>query len=263
MRTLLTKTLYDKRWFISGWSLALFILGILIMAFYPSIKDTNAFEQLAGSLPDQLKGFVGDPSSFASITNYVAVQLYQLQAPIFVMIMALVLAQSLTVTQEEKGTMRTLLTTPLSRSQVVIQQWFAGVIVSIIAVIFTALGALAGLASVGESVPIDFMFHLNALLLLLAVTAFSIPFAIGHATGKRAPTMIIGVLIVAGSYLLSTFSQSVEWLKSWDILSLLHYYDVEALSKNELNVGGIWTLLLLTIAMILVAILFFRKRDVE
>lgn len=263
MRSLFTKTLYDKRWFIAGWSFTLFILGILIMAFYPSIKDTNAFEQLAGSVPDQFKGFVGDPSSFASITNYVAVQLYQLQAPLFIMIMTLVLAQNLTVSQEEKGTLRTLLGTPLSRSRIVMEHWLAGCVIAVVVVIFTMIGALAGLASVGESVGFDLILKLNLMLLLLAITAFSIPYAIGYATGKRVPTMIAGIFVVGGSYLLSTFSASVEWLKNWDVISLLHYYDVKALTEGEFNRGGIWTLLLLTVLAILVAVLFFRRRDVE
>jgi ABC-2 type transport system permease protein len=97
---------------------------------------------------------------------------------------------------------------------------------------------------------------------LFGVVAFSIPYAVGAATGKRGVTMTIGLIITFGSFLLSTFAKSVDWLTAWDKLSLLHYYDTHSLVLGSFNRADLWLLSLLMLLVLLIATLVFRHRDI-
>jgi len=263
MRTLLSKTLYDKRWFILGWSLVIVFTVVLTIAFYPSFSQGDTFEKLSQSAPGQLKGFIGDEASFHTIQGYVAEQLYNFRIPLMLLIMALVLAQGLTVSDEEKGTLRTLTALPLSRSRILWEKWLAGIIIfAIVILIAVVSGYVTGLA-INESLPLDFSWKIAVISLLFATAAFSIMYAIGIATGSRALTLTIGLVAIMSGFILTTFGMSVDWLKDWQPLSLMHYADTESIVKNNsFDRLNLWILAALSALAQLIAVVLFRRRDI-
>lgn len=263
MRTLITKTLYDKRWFTLGWAAVMFFMVFLVMSFFPSFSQSGTFDKLAESVPDALKVFLGDPESFHTIKGYLATQLYDIRVPLLLMIMALVLAQGLAGSEEEKGSLRTLLTTPLSRSRIVWERWLAGVIICAVMIATTVIGAYVGAAVIGEPVPSDMIWRLAVLSWLFAVAAFSITYAAGTATGKRGLMMTVGLTVTFGSFIISSFTKSVEWLEPFKYASLLNYYDTNSIRDGAFNIADIWLLLALIAIFMLVAQLLFRRRDVS
>ena len=263
MRTLLTKTLYDKRWFIIGWCAVMFFMIFLVMAVYPSLKQTDAFDKLAATVPDQLKALIGDADSFRTLKGYIATQLYDIRVPLLLMIMSLVLAQGLAGSEEEKGSLRTLLTTPLSRTRVLWERWGAGVIIVTVMILVTVIGAYIGAAVINESVPTDMIWRLGFMSWLFGVTPFTITYAVGPATGKRGLMMAVGLTVTFGSFLISSFSKNVDWLDPFKYVSLLNYYDTSTIKDGTFNVGDIWILVLLTLVCMCIAQLCFRRRDVS
>jgi len=262
MRTLLSKTLYDKRWFILGWSLILvFTIGFTV-AFYPSFTEGGTFEQLSKTVPSQLQGFIGDEQSFGTIQGYIAEQLYNFRVPIMVMIMALILAQGLTVSEEERGTLRTLASLPLSRTRILWERWIAGVIIFAIVTLLGVLTAWLSSLGVNESLSFDFLWQTTALSWLFGIAAFSLMYAVGTATGSRAVTMTAGLIIIMGGFILTTFGASVDWLKDWQILSLMHYANTDSILKGSLDRLNVWILLLLSALSMLIATILFRRRDI-
>ena len=98
MKSILLRTLYDKRWFLVGWSTALSLMSILMIAMYPSLHE--GMRSIAASMPEALQGLVGDLSLFAHLDTYLSSQLYDIRIPLFLMIMSVVLAQSISVGSE-------------------------------------------------------------------------------------------------------------------------------------------------------------------
>ena len=264
MRTLLSKTLYDKRWFTLGWSLVIVFTVVLTIAFYPSFSQGDTFEKLSQSAPGQLKGFIGDEASFHTIQGYTAEQLYNFRIPLMLLIMALVLAQGLTVSDEEKGTLRTLAALPLSRSRILWEKWLAGIIIFTITIVVAVLsGYITGLA-INETVSLDFSWKIAVVSWLFALAAFSIMYAIGAASGSRSLTLTIGLIIIMGGFILTTFGTSVDWLKDWQPLSLMHYADTASIVKNNsLDRLNLWVLAALGALSQLVAVVLFRRRDIS
>lgn len=262
MRTLLTKTLYDKRWFTFGWVLLILFTSVFTVIFYPSLTQGNTFEELSKTVPEQLKGFIGDQASFHSITGYIAEQLYNIRIPLMLMIMALVLAQSLTVNDEERGTLRTLNALPLSRTRILWERWLAGATIFGIVCLMGIIAIWISGLTINESIPFDFCWRIFTLSWLFGVTAFTIMYAVGAASGSRGLTMTVGLIITMGGFILTTFGPSVDWLRSWEMLSLMHYSDTHSILKGGLDVANMWLMVLLTTLSLLISTILFRRRDI-
>lgn len=262
MKTLFGRTIYEKRWFLAGWSLAFSVMTVLILMFYPSFSDGGGFDEVAKSLPSQLQGFIGDPDVFKTVSGYIASQVYDVRMSLMLIIMTLVLATGLTVKEEENGDLRTTTMTSLSRTRIVLEKFAAAVCIIIGLNLITSLSIYIGLISLGETSPHQLIWQLFALSCLFGATAFAIPYSIALATGKRSITMVIGLIVAIGSYILSTFARSVDWLKNWDKVSLIHYFNTASVREGSFNGTDALMLLLIGFTLLALAIVAFRSRDI-
>lgn len=263
MYNLLTKTLYDKRAFIIGWSIGLILLGFLMMIFYPAFHQDNGLDQLVKSLPPAFQGLVGDLNNLKQLPSYLGSQLFEVRIPIFVSILSIILAVGLTVGEEEKGQLRTLLALPLSRSRILLTKWLAIVAISLITTLAVIVGVKLGLVVIHESLAIDVLVRVGAMTWLLTACLGTIVFGIGIATGSRGVTMGFGVLIAVGSFILTTFAKSVDWLQPYEKASLLHYFPATTIAKTEINLIDAVVYGAIIAVMLVVSIIFFRRRDVR
>lgn len=263
MYNLLTKTLYDKRAFIIGWSIGLIFLGFLMMIFYPAFHQDNGLDQLVKSLPPAFQGLVGDLNNLKQLPSYLGSQLFEVRIPIFVSILSIILAVGLTVGEEEKGQLRTLLALPLSRSRILLTKWLAIVAISLITTLAVIVGVKLGLVVIHESLAIDVLLRVGAMTWLLTACLGTIVFGIGIATGSRGVTMGFGVLIAVGSFILTTFAKSVDWLQPYEKVSLLHYFPATTIAKTEINLIDAVVYGAIIAVMLVISIIFFRRRDVR
>lgn len=262
MRTLMTRTLYEKRWFIAGWSVVFGVMSTLVLMFYPSFSDNGGFAEVAKTMPSQLRGLIGDPDIFSTIEGFIALQVYDVRMSLLLIISMLVLATSLTVREEESGDLRTISITKLSRTRVVFEKFAAAVIIVLVLNLAAVVGIYIGLVSLSETMPHEMLWKLFALSCLFGVTAFTIPFSIALATGRRAITMFVGLFVAIGSYILTTFARSVDWLKDWEPLSLMHYYDTGSIRHGAFDSLDAIVLGLIIVIALVVATALFRSRDI-
>ncbi|HEX4662218.1 MAG TPA: ABC transporter permease subunit [Candidatus Saccharimonadales bacterium] len=266
MHSLLAKTIYDKRWFMLGWGIALGFVAMITLTFYPSISHGDALEQLTKSLPSQLqavKGLVGDPASFKTVSGYLSTQVFEIRIPLMILIAAVILAQGMTVAEEEKGTLRTLLATKLSRGRIVLEKWLAAVIITGIISLILVIATYLGLLFIGEGFSQQqLIWQLGLMTWLSGIAGVSLVFALGFASGLRSVTFTLSIVFVIGSFILTTFAKTVDWLTPYDNFSLLHYYDASGVAKNGLDATNITVLLLISLGSLAIATLLFRNRDV-
>lgn len=263
MRNLFVKTLYDKRAFMLGWSIGLAVMGYLMLIFYPAFSQDSSLDALVKNLPPALQGLVGDLANLKQLPNYLGSQLYEVRIPIFISILAIILALSLTVSEEEKGQLRTLLALPLSRIRIFFEKWFAVVVICTVAVAATAGGVVVGLLTINESLDWNVLVRLSIMMWLLTVCLATIVFSVGLATGKRSIAMTIGLIVAVGSFLLTTFAKSVDWLQTYEPASLLHYFPAVDIAATGINLTDVGVFVGLTILFILTGVVLFRRRDVQ
>lgn len=259
MRSIFLRTLYDKRWFTLGWSLALSLMAVLMIAMFPSLHE--GMKSIAASMPPALQGLVGDISMFGHIDTYLSSQLYDIRIPLFLMIMAVVLAQSLSVGSEEKGEMRTILSTATSRSSLYFQTLAAASVVFLLAIVVTSLVTWVGVPMINESISTSLVLKLGGLSFGFALVIFAIVYGIGMMSGSRSFASSAGIGIIISSVILEA-GRTVDWLELAQKISMLHYYDAGKLLTSGLQLKHLLVLASLFVIFVLLGWLQYRRRDV-
>lgn len=263
MYNLFTKTLYDKRAFIIGWSLGLAFMSYLMVMFYPAFHQSGGIDELVKSLPPAFQGLVGDLTNLKQLPSYIGSQLFNIRMPIFVSVLAIILSVGISVADEEKGYLRTLVALPLSRQAIVLHKFAALMVISCCTMLAALFGVFIGVLSIHESLAATIFIRFGVMTWLLTMAMATLIFAIGIATGSRGLTMAVGVVTAAGSFILTTFSQSVDWLQPYERLSLLHYFPAADIAKHGITLSDVLIYGAIIVISLVVALLGFSRRDIR
>lgn len=263
MYNLFTKTLYDKRAFIIGWSLGMAFLGFLMMSFYPAFHQDSGLDQLVKNLPSAFQGLIGNLNDLKELPGYIGSQLFDVRIPIFVSMIAIILSVGLTVSEEEKGQLRMLLAMPLSRPHILLSKWLAVVTISFMTTLAVIVGMLLGLVAIHESLAVDVIVRLGLMTWLLTACLATVVFSVGIASGRRSLTMALGVLIAIGSFILTTFAKSVDWLEPYEVISILHYFPAVTIAKSEIALRDVAVYVAIILVALTISVVLFRRRDVR
>lgn len=256
------KTIYDKRWFIVGWMVGFAALAALMVVFYPAMHQDGSLDQLVKTMPPAFQGLVGDLSNLQQFSTYLASQLFDIRITIIGSVMVIILSLSLTVTEEESGQSRTLLSLPISRTKLFIQKWFAMVAVITSTVVACAASIYVMQITINESIDHGVLWRLIAMTWLLLVTLGTIVFSLAIGTGSRAIATGLGILIVAGSFILTTFSAGVDWLREYEMASLFYYFPAVDIAKTGATWEDVVILSGITLFALILSWLNFRRRDI-
>ena len=262
MFNLFFKTLRDKRFFILGWSAGLVFLGFLMTVFYPSFSG-GEIDELLETLPAAMQGLVGNLQDWKELPSYIGSQVFDIRLPIFISILSILLAVGLTVGEEDKGQLRTLISLPISRRKIVLGKWLAMVTLCLIASVATVLSVWVGVFAINETIDPMVLVRLGLFTWLLVTSLATLIFAIGLATGSRGLTTALGIIIAIGSFLMSTFSQAVDWLKDFEWISIFHYFPATDIAKGTIEWNNTLFYIGLLAVSLLIAFIFFPRRDVK
>ena len=264
MGTVFTKTLYERRFFLLGWTLGFAAIAALMASFYPAMHQDGAIDSLLANMPAAFKGLVGSLGDLSQFDTYIASQLFDIRVPLIAGIMAIILGLGLSVGDEEKGDVRTVLSLPVSRVSLFVQKWLAMVFIMVVIILGMVAGVYAVLPfiDIPAQIATEDMLQLSLMTLLVMVTYGTLPFAIGFATGRRAVASGVAIWVVIGSFILTTFGQAVDWLSDFEKLSLLHYFPAVEIVKSGLQLSDVLVYTGLTAVLLVVGLVLFRRRDV-
>lgn len=262
MFNIIRKTLRDKRFFILGWSLGVAFLGFAMTTFYTSFNG-GQIDELMQSLPPALQGLVGDAQDWRQLPGYLGSQIFDIRLPIFISILSILLAVGLTVGEEDKGQLRTLVALPASRTKIIFAKWLAIVIICFIASLATVAGVELGMVAIQTFVDQEVLLRLGLFTWLLVTAIATLIFAIGLSTGKRAVTTGVGIVIAIGSFLLTTFAQAVAWLKDYEWLSIFHYFPAVDIAKGTIRWEDVLVYAAIIVVSLTATVLIFPRRDIR
>jgi ABC-2 type transport system permease protein len=263
MRSILLRTLYEKRIFMLGWTFGISSLSALMVVFYPSMKAEGAIDALVANMPPALEGLVGDIANLRDFSTYLASQLFDIRSSIIIGIMALILGLNLGTSDEERGDLRTTLALPVSRTSMFIQRWFALAIVTAVVSLGFFIGIYATSPFIKDaSIGLDTMLSLVGMTCLVMLLLGSITYAVGAATGKRGVAAFVGIVLLAGSYVITILGTAVSWIEVIEPLSPLYYFSAVEIAKEGIEVTNVTILSSEICIALAVALLFFRSRDI-
>ena len=263
LRNLLLKTLRDQRIPILAYGLGLGALALLIVAIYPSFAATGAeLEEAMENLPEAYKAFTGGVLSLTEFDGYLVSQ-YLIILPLILAIFAIVEGTGALRGEEERGTMDTLLSLPISRSQVVLHKAvatllsivFVLVIVGVVLYLSTLFVEEATLALDRLAVVMLNTFGMGALFYCFSIfLSASLP--------SRRLAGVIGAVFTVGAYFFDAMTDIVEGLYDYRYVGPFNYFEPLAILKEDLSFQDSAVLLGASLVLLSVAVLLFRRRDI-
>jgi ABC-2 type transport system permease protein len=258
-------TLWRRRWSIFWWSLGVAVYMALVIAVYPSFRNQSAaLNNSINQIPQSVKSLISDTDNLFSPIGYLSSNAYYLMMPIIFGVLGIGLGSSLLAKDEQEHTLELILSRPVSRGAVLAGRAFAGlaIILAVAATTSVATILFAWFAKLGIS---DLnLVETTGMAALLTLIFASLVFAM-TAFGKSARIMSTGLptLLLIASYLFTSLSGTVDWLKWPSRLLPYHYYHPAQILSGDAS----WREALgMTIAILFFGALSyigFRRRDID
>ena len=263
LRNLLLKTLRDQRIPVVAYGLGLGALALLIVAIYPAFAASGAeLEEAMENLPDAYKAFTGGVLSLTEFDGYLVSQ-YLIILPLILAIFAIIEGTGALRGEEERGSMDTLLSLPLARSQVVFHKAIATllsialvlVIIGIVLAVSVAFVEEATLALDRLAVVLLNSFGMGALFYCFSLfLSASLP--------SRRLAGVIGAVFAVGAYFFDAMTDIVEGLHDFRYFGPFNYFEPLAILKEDLSFLNSGVLLGASLVFLLGAVLIFQRRDI-
>jgi ABC-2 type transport system permease protein len=256
-RNVLNKSLRDFRVPMLSWGCG---LALLMLAAFATATPAilSGFASIA-----PLIGFLGDPIAMQTPAGYASFRYLEAVLPVLLSFWAILAGSRLVQGEEERGTMDTLLATPVSRARLLLEKVGALVVVLLVIALLFALGVVAGEALLGGG-HTDFI---RALLTGLNLSLFAFFFGmvallLSQVTANRgaAAGWASGLLLLA--LLLNITGREVNG--SWvQYLSPLYYYNLNRPLIASFSDQPLAALLLACLAILCTvgSLVLFARRD--
>lgn len=214
-------TLRQQRGALIGWSIGLFLLAALIMAFYPVIGEEYA--QLFDALPEELRETFGRNGDFATVEGFLSVE-YLSYVGILYAIFAVAQGTRALAGEEEDGTFDILLGQPITRVRVILEKALATIVAIAGLGLVSSVGLLAGalVASVDVRVASLLLVGLDLVPLSIVLYGFALlGSALFHQRGRA--TLIASAYVVL-AYFINLFAPLAQDLDPLKWLSMFYYH---------------------------------------
>lgn len=258
-KSVLFKTLYEKRWGILGWSLAMFATTLLIVLIFPVFKDS--FGEQLKNVPESLKPVLGEAADYQHLSGFLELQVFA-QMMFLTFIYGIILCTSLLAGEENKGTLQSLLAQPISRTRVYWQKFLAAVKILSFVSIALFLGIVAGAAILGEPISYLRVFQATFMQLLLSIALSSIAFGVGAMTGKRAVAGTVAGVYTFAAYMVTTLAGTAAVLKTANYGSLFKYFMNTRILENGIALKNMVPMVLLSLAFLILGWVVFIRRNI-
>jgi ABC-2 type transport system permease protein len=261
-RSVFLKTVYDKRWFVFGWSLGVMAMLGFTAAFFPTFRDSG-LDEIMKTIPPALKSMLGEMSEYGNFPGYVASAVYGLRAQMLFIPLAIILGYSLGVSDEASARLYQLLAQPISRRRVLLEKYAAGLVVLAVIVVLCALAVGTVAVFLNEPVPVELLSKISAMTMMFATAIYTLTYGLGKAFGRKSIALFVPLIWVMFSILSDAFSSQVDWLQGADYVSVLRYYSTSDLLHDPIDVINVAVLGGASLVVILAALIGFPARDLH
>jgi ABC-2 type transport system permease protein len=256
------KTLRDHRRGIFGWIAALVLLALMDLAVFPTVQSqASQMEQFLKAYPQALKAMFGLGTDFSTGPGYFDAEFLSLLGPLVVLAIGIGLGAGATATEEERGTIDWLMSTPLSRTRVMLEKSLGVLLAVLVAGAALMVVMLVGSPLAGLDLGVGGIAAAVANLVLLGSAYAALALAVGAATGHRWAATGVAVGLGLGGYLLTSLARLVPALQSWRWLSPFTWYASRNALRGQLHAGYLTALIMTTLVLVALGVVAFRRRD--
>lgn len=245
-------------------SLSSGLLIFLLTRMFPSI-DTSSAGMISVNWPQLMKDVFGDPIfGFTDIYGWLQLELFHITFWALFGIFAAFLASNIVAKEYENKTIDLLLSTPVSRTDLVVNRLIGLVILLIIAILPTILGCVLGIATLNLEIKLLPLLAASFSGLLLCLVFSGMTLLISIFTRTQTISILIGLAIFGFCFLFSyMIIPMIPALKVIAVISPFHYYDTAAiLIRDSYSIHNPVIMFLLFIFLAFLSSLLFEKRDI-
>ncbi|WP_024615353.1 ABC transporter permease subunit [Clostridium sp. Ade.TY] len=257
-----------KRDIKSNYKLILLFFAILTLysvsiVYMYDPKTTNAFEEMAKSMPELMKAF-GMASIGANLTEYIANYLYGLIVLMFPIICIIILGNKLIASYIDKGSMAYLLATPNKRVKIALTQAVFMWIASAVLLIYTSLLIIFFSNTIhGGELNIKIFIIMNVVLYFLQVAVSGICFFASCISNDTKLYFTIGAGVPVLFYLLQALANMGGKLENFKYFTLFTFFNTGDIIAGKSVAMPILIFLFVSIVFYGAGIYIFSKRDLS
>lgn len=262
--SLIRKMLRDYRKSILGWGLGLAALTVMQLAVYPSVRSQGAtMRDLINSYPSAFRAMFGmEGVDFTSGPGYLSTETFSLLAPLMLIGLGIALGTGAIATEEERGTLDLLISSPVSRTRVLAAKALGALVALVAAAVVLYLTVLIAAGALGMGVSAGLLVQATSVLLLLACACGAVTFLAGAATGKRGVAIAIGAGFAVISYFVDSLAEITAVVKPWRVVSIFRQASATGALRGDLGTVGPVATAAFAVACILAAGYLFAHRDI-
>lgn len=264
MLSIILWTLWRRRWYIMWWSVGLAAYMALVVGAYPPFRDQAAsLNQALGNLPDAVKSLVTDTGNLFSPVGYMSSNAYYIVLPIILSVMSVGLGSSLIAGDEEDHTLELVLSRPISRGKVLAARALAGLCIILVASVVTALATILFAALTNLGINALELSVTTGASMLVALLFGTLAFTLTAIRSSLRPVSIgLATLLLVASYLFTSLSSTVDWLKWPAKLLPYNYYHPSDMLNGTYHWRDLLGMVVVVALLMLLAHLSFRRRDI-
>jgi ABC-2 type transport system permease protein len=240
------------------------IITLFLTTIFPATDMENA-EVISSTWPPIMKDLFGDPiHAFTNIYGWLYLQIFHITFWVVYGVLSAILASRIVAVEIEKKTIDILLSTPLTRSHLILSRFFALFIILSLSILPTIIGALMGITLKG------FPIHWSKLLLtffigfLLTLNAASITLLISIFKPRQLFSLFFTLGIMAFMFLYTeSLTKMIPFINKLSFLSLFNFYQPgDMLIHNNFYIPAPIILFIISVIFLIASIVAFAKRDI-
>ena len=260
LRTIFARALREERGALIGWTIGVVAFCLVMLSIFPSIHGNVNFSKLLDAYPEALRKMF-QVENYTTGPGYLRAEVFSFVAPLLLTLFAVLWGSDLSAGEEERRTIDLLLANPVSRRRFVLEKWLA----LIVGTVILAVALEVALGVVGPLFKLHVAWsRLTAEVLgswLFAIAFGTLALSLGAATGRRGLARGITTTLALASYLLSTLSNLVSWLRPVRNLSLWqHTLGVDPLGTGP-HLDRIALVVAVTLLIGAIGLWAFDRRD--
>lgn len=258
-----TRALAERSRSLLVWSAGVAAISAMQLAVFPSIASSAAgWAQMLDAWPEAFRAAF-DLDAYTTGPGFLNAELFSMIVPLVLVAVALGSAATATAAEEEHGTADLLLSLPVARSTVLLAKALAMVVSVALVATVAAVTVLVGAPLVDLEVTASGVGATCLMLALLALLVGAAGLLLGALTGHRAAVLGGGIGLAITAFLVNALAPLADWLEPWQDASPFAWALRSEPLTDGLDVGDALLLLGVAAALLVAAVLVYRRRDIE
>jgi ABC-2 type transport system permease protein len=264
LRSVFTAALWGRRRSLAWWTGGSFVYVFFLGSVFPTVRNNaSGIDSLVKSYPEALRKMFGLDAgvSFTTGAGFLHMELFSFIIPLLLLVFAVGFGARALAGEEEDGTLDLVLSGPISRRSVLMQQYASMLVTTALLGLAMLLAILLAGAAFGMGLDPGKAAAAVFVSVLIGLVFGSLALAVGAVSGRRGLTMAVAGAVALAAYLVFSLAGVVTWLGTVQKALPWYYYAESKAILNGLNWAHVGVMSAIIVVLPMAALAVFERRD--